>query len=62
MNKVKYFVVLFLSLSFPLISQTISIGVGTGLNFINGTSYYTNKFGELGRYENVNGTETNFGG
>ena len=62
MNKVKFFVVLFLSLSFPLISQTISIGVGTGLNFINGTNYYTNKFGELGRYENVNGTETNFAG
>ena len=62
MNKIKFFVFLFLSLSFPLISQTIYIGVGTGLNFINGANYYTADFGRIGRYENVNGTVTNFPG
>ncbi|MFO7523999.1 MAG: hypothetical protein R6W68_00965 [Ignavibacteriaceae bacterium] len=62
MNKVKIVLVLCLVFSYPTFAQSISVGLGGGVNFISGNNYYTNKPGRLGIYENMNGTTTNLEG
>ena len=62
MNPVKLSSLILLCFSIPLLSQTFSIGAGTGLNFIQGNNYYTDDFGRIGKYENINGTTTNLTG
>jgi opacity protein-like surface antigen len=42
--------------------QTISVGVGTGMNMIQGDNYYTRALGSIGVYHSVNGTEASFRG
>ena len=39
MKKVKLFSLILVCFSMPLLSQTFSIGAGTGLNFIQGNNY-----------------------
>ena len=62
MNFVKLSLAIFLCFSLPLLSQTFSIGAGSGLNFMLGNNYYTDELGRIGRYENINGTNTNLTG
>lgn len=62
MNKVKISFALCLMFSYSLFSQSISVGLGSGVNFISGDNYYTNDLGRLGIFENVNGTTTNLKG
>lgn len=62
MCKVKIFLILFLVSSPSLFSQSIYVGLGTGINIIEGDNYYTSNFGRFGVYQSVNGTVTNFAG
>ncbi|MDI6802409.1 MAG: opacity family porin [Bacteroidota bacterium] len=62
MKILKITFVLILFFSAHIFSQSLSIGLGSGLNFINGNNYYTDNFGRLGIYENINGTTTNLTG
>lgn len=48
--------------SVNLLSQSLYVGFGSGLNFINGGSYYTSNLGRIGIYEKINGTKTNLSG
>jgi len=59
MNQIKLISIIFLCFSLPILTQTFTIGAGTGLNFIQGNNYYTDDFGRIGLYENINGTNTN---
>jgi opacity protein-like surface antigen len=43
-------------------SQTISIGLGSGINMIQGNNFYTQDFDRIGLYTKKNGTQTNFAG
>lgn len=62
MNKVKVIFLMCFIFSYSIFSQSISIGLGSGINFISGDNYYTNNLGRLGIYENINGTTTNLEG
>jgi hypothetical protein len=62
MKTLKPILVFFFIFSFQLLPQSLSIGIGSGLNFISGTNYYTDNFGRLGKYEDINGTTTNLEG
>jgi opacity protein-like surface antigen len=62
MKLLKISFVLISLFSVQISSQSLSVGLGSGLNFINGNNYYTDNFGLLGIYENVNGTRTNLTG
>ena len=57
MIRYKTFLSFFLFIYIPLFAQSISVGVGAGLNFITGSNYYTDDMGSLGIYESVNGTK-----
>ncbi|MCJ7552463.1 MAG: hypothetical protein MUO34_01145 [Ignavibacteriaceae bacterium] len=62
MNLVKIILMMGLICSYSIFPQSISIGLGGGVNFISGDNYYTNNLGRLGLYENINGTITNLEG
>ncbi len=62
MKKNKLFLLMYLVVSFPLFSQNIYVGLGTGVNFIMNDNYYTANFGRYGLHQNINGTKTNFEG
>ena len=62
MKTYKLIILLSFFLSIQIFSQTFSIGIGSGINFITGENYYTNSLGRIGLYENVNGTNTNLTG
>lgn len=51
-----------LMFSYSINSQSFSVGLGSGVNFISGDNYYTSELGRLGIYENINGTTTNLEG
>lgn len=62
MQILKIIIALSFLFSANLLSQSLYVGFGSGLNFINGGSYYTSKLGRIGIYENINGTNTSFSG
>ncbi len=62
MNRVKILVLMCLIFSCSILPQSISIGLGGGVNFITGDNYYTNGLGRLGIFENINGTTGNLEG
>lgn len=62
MNPIKIILMMGLICSFSIYPQSISIGLGGGVNFISGDNYYTDNLGRLGIYENFNGATTNLEG
>ncbi|MBU0561231.1 MAG: hypothetical protein KJ799_16780 [Bacteroidetes bacterium] len=62
MRTIKLFLLISLVISFEVFTQSLSIGLGSGVNFIQGGNYYTDNLGRIGRYENLNGTNTSFTG
>jgi opacity protein-like surface antigen len=62
MKSLKVVFLICLVFSFEIFSQSLSIGLGSGLNFINGGNYFTDNLGRIGIYQNKNGTNTTFEG
>lgn len=62
MRALKIVLVLSLFISVDMFSQSLSVGLGTGLNIISGDKYYTDGLGRIGIYYNTNGTHTSFHG
>ncbi len=58
---IKYLSVIIITVNI-VYSQTISIGLGSGINMIQGNNFYTEDFGRIGLYTQKNGTQTNFAG
>ena len=59
-----YIIIIFLIFFSPIqiFSQTFSVGIGSGVNFVTGDNYYTHSLGRLGIYPDVNGTTVNLEG
>lgn len=54
MNRVKILVLICLIFSYSVLSQSVSIGLGGGVNFIMGDNYYTNDLGKTGHPYSAN--------